>query len=402
VIFLVSSIWAGEARSYTSLLSARIVGGLASGLIEALGPTMVAEIFTDHQLARAMVVYVGALAAGASLGPIIAGAIAQGLGDWRWFQRIMSIAIAVNLVVSIIMLPETTHDRTSFSGPKTLDETSQTTGSDINDGTRGKMTGAIPETSPVPSTSPSQPLQDDYTQRSFSLQYVMLDWKAAAIACVEPLKFIIIPQVFATALIFGLTIGWFTVTAILTSIIYVYPPFLWDPLPVGLLNVGPLIGLSIGLPVGGGLADWLFNRNLRRNSSESNPASRLPALLPGALISPAGCVLIGYALQDPGNYVVFCVGWGMLSFGLTSSANVLLTYAIDCLPMRAAHIGTLVNVTKNTIGFAVSYGAVGWLQSSGPLKQFGTMAGVLWAAYLIVIPIYIFSNSLVRRTTSWA
>jgi hypothetical protein len=111
---------------------------------------------------------------------------------------------------------------------------------------------------------------------------------------------------------------------------------------------------------------------------------------------------MGFALRDPGNYIVVCVGWGMLCLGLTSSANVLLTYAVDCLPTRAAHIGALANVTKNSIGFAVSYGAVDWLRRMGPVNQFSTMAGILWGSYLLAIPIWVFSKALVRKTTAFA
>ncbi|KAJ3454124.1 hypothetical protein MRS44_018018 [Fusarium solani] len=99
VVFLAANIWSGEAQSYQSLRSARILGGMAGGMIEALAPTIVTETFPKRQLARAMVVYVGFLAIGAALGPIISGAVAQGLGEWRWFQRVMSIAVAVNLVL---------------------------------------------------------------------------------------------------------------------------------------------------------------------------------------------------------------------------------------------------------------------------------------------------------------
>ena len=58
-----------------------------------------------------MVVYVGFLAAGSSVGPIVAGAVADGLGSWQWFFRILAIAIALNLASSVAMLPETTADR---------------------------------------------------------------------------------------------------------------------------------------------------------------------------------------------------------------------------------------------------------------------------------------------------
>ncbi|KAM0267951.1 hypothetical protein ACHAPA_005550 [Fusarium lateritium] len=83
VVFIACNIWSGEATDYYSLRDSRIVGGLAGGLVEALGPTIVAETFPSHQLGRAMVVYVGFLAAGSSVGPLVAGAVGVGLGSKR-------------------------------------------------------------------------------------------------------------------------------------------------------------------------------------------------------------------------------------------------------------------------------------------------------------------------------
>jgi MFS family permease len=402
-VFLAANIWSGEAQSYQSLRSARILGGMAGGLIEALAPTIVAETFPKHQLARAMVVYVGFLAFGAALGPIISGAVAQRLGEWRWFQRVMSIAVAVNLVFSIIMLPETTHEGMDLSGGAVLEgQREEEEAKKTECKAEGIMVENTTSTAQISSPAEQPVLRMEYVRRSFSLHFVELNWKASLFSSFQPFKLVVLPQVLVTVVIFGLTIGWTAITSILISIIYAQPPFLWGPLSIGLLNIGPLVGITIGLPIGGALADMLFNRATRRSNGVTNPATRLPALLPGALLSPAGCVVMGFALRDPGNYIVVCVGWGMLCLGLTSSANVLLTYTVDCLPTRAAHVGALANVTKNSIGFAVSYGAVGWLRRMGPVNQFSTMAGILWGSYLLAIPLWVFSKTLMRNMMNFA
>jgi hypothetical protein len=49
------------------------------------------------------------------------------------------------------------------------------------------------------------------------------------------------------------------------------------------------------------------------------------------------------------------IGWAMLNMALTASANVMLTYAVDFYPWRAAHIGVVVNVIKNVVAFGVGY-----------------------------------------------
>jgi hypothetical protein len=234
--------------------------------------------------------------------------------------------------------------------------------------------------------------------RSFSLRYVEMDWEMALRNFYRPYQLIVLPHVLVTTLIFGLTIGWTVLVSIIVSLTYAQPPLLWGPLKVGLMAVGPLVGLLVGLPFGGAAADFLFNRAARCGNDVPNPRSRLPAMLMGALVSPAGCVLLGYALRAPSDWVPVAIGWAMLSIGLTSSANVLLTYAVDTVPSRASHIGTVVNLTKNCLAFGVSYTSVSWAEAMGSVGQFGLMAGVLWLAYLPVILVWIYSDNLVRMS----
>ncbi|KAL3475743.1 major facilitator superfamily domain-containing protein [Aspergillus californicus] len=338
VLFLVTNAWAAVATSYTSLRTARLLGGLAGGLIEALGPTIVAEVFPPHQLARAMVVYVGLLAAGSALGPIVAGAVAQTLGDWRWYQRIIAIAVAVNLVSCILMLPETTHD-------------------------------------------------------------ARMNWSKALVRTIQPVQLIAAPQVIVTVLVFGLTVGWSATISILVATVYAQPPMIWNSLHVGLMSAAPLIGLIIGLPIGGMLADFLSNRAAKSHSHD--PATRLPAVLLGALISPAGCLAVGYGLRDPQAWIKVSAGWAMLSLGLTGSANILLTHAVDCLPSRAGDVGALVNLIKNFLAFGVSYASIDWMQRMGPVRQFAIMAGLLWFAYLLILPVWLLRKTMLQMTTKF-
>ncbi|KIX09238.1 uncharacterized protein Z518_00317 [Rhinocladiella mackenziei CBS 650.93] len=403
-VFLASCIWSGEAGSYGSLKASRIVGGLGGGLIEALGPRIVVETFPERQLASAMVVYVGFLAAGSAVGPIVAGAVAQDLGNWRWYMRILSIAIFCNLLGAILMLPETTHEIQPNDEHIRPNKDSETPGGEPhddkeqNDQRIESVPGVGKETV---SYFRSHSLRKEYIDKSFSTQFVSLNWRTAMLLFIQPAELFLAPQVLLAILVFGLTIGWTVVTSILTASVYAAPPLLWSALSVGLLSIAPLVGIIIGLPIGGAFADILSGIARRRSGGEHNPATRLPVAILGALVSPAGCLLIGYGLKDPASeWFRVCAGWCMLSVGLTGSANVLLTYAVDCLPTRAGHIGVLINLTKNCLGFGVSYASITWMQTAGPVSQMATMAGILWGAYLLVIPMGLFSKTLMKKT-SW-
>ncbi|CAK7215097.1 hypothetical protein SBRCBS47491_002366 [Sporothrix bragantina] len=408
-LFLGACLWSGEATSFASLRASRLLGGLAGGLIEALGPHFVIETFPEHQLARAMVIYVGLLAGGSAVGPIVSGAIGYHLDSWRWFLRVLSIAIFCTLLSSLAMLPETTHDGPLVGLDGFLDDGDRATddelakyearaASQVETADTAKVDNAV-TTNNHAEAAPSS-LWQEYKERSWSLKYVRLQqWREAVRGLYQPLMLLMAPQVVVTVVVFGLTVGWTVVMSIVTASVYAQPPVLFNSLQVGLISIGPLLGLIVGLPIGGAFADWLANRSLRRHGGEHRPASRLPAAFLGGLVSPAGCVVFGYGMRDPAaHWAQVCVGWGMLCVGLTGSSNVLLTYAVDCLPTRAAHIGMLINLAKNLIGFGVSYASISWYESAGPVRQFGTMAGLLFAANLCIIPIAIYSKRVISKT----
>ncbi|KAH6950924.1 major facilitator superfamily domain-containing protein [Fusarium avenaceum] len=401
VLFIACNIWSAEAASYDSLRNSRILGGLAGGLVEALGPIIVAETFPSHQLARAMVVYVGFLAAGSAVGPLVAGAVGVGLGSWRWYLRILSIMTGANLIASILMLPETTHDLDELHVPEnaaldddnTVQKPSTTSIEDIR-------TPSLADT--TMESTPSINLGKEYMSRSFSSDYIPLRWKEMPLRLIQPLQLLSAPQVLVTVYVFGLTIGWTVIISIIISFVYASPPLLWNSRSIGLINISSLIGLLVGLPVGGYFADLLFIRSTRGRTREPDPRSRLPIIVLGALVSPSGCLILGYGLRHPDSWVMVCVGWCLLAFGLTGSANVLLTYSATSMPSRTGDIGVLVNVMKNCLAFSVSYASLPWMQAMGSVKQFAIMAALLWLGYFLAIPVWLWSKFLIRRSARYA
>lgn len=336
-----------------------------------------------------MVVYVAFLAAGSSIGPIVAGGIASGLNNWRWFFWVSSVAIGINIITCILMLPETTHAAEDYGVDASLSP------STVDPEKKGEDT--IEDNSTNEETPQSESLKTLWIERSFYTSPLYVKKRENPFKLfLAPFPLLLAPPVLLTTIVFGLTIGWTALTSVIVGNVFSAPPNLWPAYRVGLLSFGPLIGLSIGFPVGGGAADFLSKRAARRSGGEHDPRVRLPALIFGGLISPAGCLLIGYVLKNNLNPVWIAFGWGMLAFGLTGSANVLLTYAIDSFRPYAAHIGVLVNIVKNSLAFGVAYKSMSWFAEAGPAKQFGTMAGLSWVSYLLIIPLYFWSRGLVR------
>ena len=110
LLFLGGLVWSFEAPTIHSLLGARIVASFGAGSIEAIGPSIIADLFMERYFSTAMAIFALFLSGGSQVGPIIAGSIVADRG-WRWFFKVCTILNGVNLFFCIFFLPETTWRR---------------------------------------------------------------------------------------------------------------------------------------------------------------------------------------------------------------------------------------------------------------------------------------------------
>ena len=393
-VLMGANIWAATASSFGSLRAARFLGGVSGGVVEGLGPLVVTQMFPHHQLGRAMVVYVFAIAVGASLGPMFAGIIALHLRSWRRFFEISAILLGANLFSCVLMLPET--GNAMSSGPltqSTITTTPGTTELDKND--------AEPVMEHFEAGTPSADdvsLWKTWVERSFLPHKFVVFQKQWYIVWLQPFLLLLAPEVLTTVLLWAASIGWILVSSIISSVSYQQPPHLWNSQQVGLLNVGPFVGLILGFPLGGQAADRLVSKATAAGGTRQ-PRVRLALLIPGAIVSPVGCLLMGFTLQYDWAWIGYAAGYGMLAFGITSSCNILLTYSIELYSSRAAHIGIIVHMVKYFLSFGMTFGAVDWFMAKGPASQFGTMAAVLWVINFLPVLLYAFSARIFRHSS---
>jgi MFS family permease len=385
----VCNILGATAKSSKSLLASRIIGGLGGGVVETLGPEIISQLFPEHQMARAMIIYTVCLASGASVGPLIAGFISTGTGTWRWFIWVIVIASCINFICMFFMMPETT--------PRTLQDQRQPQESASMTGESGKeevppaATVEAVENVSLDDQDSEVSYFDVWRARSF---YWNLDdinpTKNWFVLLIQPLRMLSAPAPLATVFIFGVTVACAIVMSIVFSTVYSTPPYLWRTSSVGLLAFGPISGLIIGMPLGGLLTDYLYKRTMRRNPEKPTFEIRLLPVIAAGIISPSGVLLAGMSLQHHLHWIWPVIGSAMLMFGISVGANPLFTYAVDVYPEHVAETATLINAMRNCLGAGLSFVTVQWYSKEGGARQFGTLAGILWALYLLVIPLYIF------------
>jgi MFS family permease len=220
VVFLAANIWAARAASYSSLLGSRFVGGLFGGIVEALGPAMVTELFPEDELARAMVVYIGFLAGGSAIGPVFAGLLGSGTGDWRWYFGFLSIMVAANFVCCILMLPETTTHGDVFHAEQSHQVSS-------NEAKTHEVEVVEHPGSGSSSQCGSESMLTTWKRRSFFLRLPDIQPEANwFVLLVQPFTMLPVPIVLLTIIIFGMTIGWTVAISIAVANVFQQPPML--------------------------------------------------------------------------------------------------------------------------------------------------------------------------------
>jgi EmrB/QacA subfamily drug resistance transporter len=106
--FTLASALCGSAPSATALIAARVLQGMAGGLLAPMAQTMVARIAGRH-VARVMGFMVVPILVGPILGPVLAGVILQH-ASWRWIFFInLPIGLASTALAAWI-LPNDTHE----------------------------------------------------------------------------------------------------------------------------------------------------------------------------------------------------------------------------------------------------------------------------------------------------
>lgn len=120
----------------------------------------------------------------------------------------------------------------------------------------------------------------------------------------------------------------------------------------------------------------------------------------------------GCGIQHLDSWAVPWIGYGFLTFGLSSIPSIVMTYgiapkiilvnsAIDCYYLVAFEALLVICGLKNIFSFGFSYGVVGWIQDSGYQGAFGEMVAIQTGVMLLAIPLWFWGKKLRHRSSSW-
>lgn len=387
--------WGGAATTFESLLWSNIIAAFAGSSTEALGASIVNDLYFLHERGAKMGVYMNFICGGNTLGPLVCGFIVTGL-SWRWHKWISVILTGINFVTVLLFVPETRYYRDENQNaaeaenapivPSSGEDGNLSADSEKAANAAAKADGSAGQPSTVPKKT--------WVQELSLWSGVPADTNIFKMF-VRPLPMFVYPCIIYSFLGYAISLVLTVAINVLNPFVLQAPPYNWSPMINGLINIPGLIGNIAGSYAGGWLVDVFCDWRTRRNNGVFQPENRLHLCILPMLITGAGCVLFGYGVERMLHWTSLFFAYGMVSFALTAIPTITMAYVSDCvLPVNADAL-MLVNGTflpefpisrnsaksvmtgsKNIVAFGFLYGLVPWWTQAGPINCFGAQAGI--------------------------
>ncbi|KIW18725.1 hypothetical protein PV08_03014 [Exophiala spinifera] len=390
VLLVASSCWGAAAKSYGSLLAARIFQGLGMGSFFALAGTIsINDVFFVHERGLRVGLWNSAVIASVNLAPVISSHIIVNLG-WPWAFWILAISFGVLLVAVTLFFPETSYSRSVIEGENLVL---------VDHGHRTSITGSnIPEKVPhQDSTAPYQQdrelQQGDSEQLNGSLTLSSLLHPCPAPlgsfvdflkAVATPLLLLRHPATIWACVMWSVTFTWVIIQGAVASQIFAYPPYNMTPTAVGnLIGIAPLIGSLLGTLIGGPLCDVAAVQLSSRNGGIYEPEFRLCAILVGGVVPfVVGAYGLGAAVAGGLSPATCGFFLAAINFAVGTSCTGIVAYSNDVFGEDAGEVFGLAMVVKSAFAFGLTFMFNDYYANHGPKVFFYTWGSLTVGALL--------------------
>ncbi|KAG9942010.1 MFS general substrate transporter, partial [Aureobasidium melanogenum] len=398
IITMASCIWRARASSYNSFLGASILCGIGASPGETPGPIIIADISFLHERGRWMGLYQWSFWSGLMIGPILAGVTSQDYG-WQSFWWVTTAISAFTIVWIMFFLPETKWDRRASSIPSGEVPTPTSDSSMKEDTMKTEKLDGIEHTH---SAAPynDDPFEERISGKPSKTQMLpLVGWKAhepVLEALILPFKLARFPIVLWGALQFMLSASCYLMINLIQSQALGAPPYNFSPANVGYTNLAFFVGVCISLLTAGPLSDWVSQRATIRNNGVREPEMRLPALLPFAICTIIGSVILSVGFQDGWPWeVVVIVGFTLIGIQVAAVSGIAITYVVDCYKPAAGEFLVCATVFKNVWGYGMSKFLNDWIVQIGYVGPLMTIAALSLGCMLFgAVPLYFYGKKL--------
>lgn len=156
----------------------------------------------------------------------------------------------------------------------------------------------------------------------------------------------------------------------------------------------PIVAAIAAYTLGHWLHDQLTHYYTQKHKGRFAPESRLIIVWCALPFMLSGLILVGFALEQQYHYMLVALGWGFYTFGVIVNSVSINIYLLNSYPEASREVGALVNLSRVTGGFIISYFQVQWVTKVGAEAAFGTQAAICVAVLPIIVVLQIFGKRL--------
>jgi multidrug resistance protein len=352
--FLVWNIACGFSNSKGILVAARLLAGFGASAIYALGGGVLGDVWRPEQRGRSLGLYMLIPLLGAAAGPILGAFIVEGT-TWRWIFWSTSILQGVMILGSLPFFSET-------HAPTILRKKAEHL---------RKITG-----------DPRYYTGEDVLALGRSVSWVLMR------SLSRPMRLLLFhPIVQIQACLSAFSYG--ILYLVLSTFSDLYTRQYHESISVsGLHYIAICLGEVAGAEIGGPLMDYIYNRMKHRADGVSIPEFRVPLMIPGAILTPVGLFIYGWAAERHVHWIVVDVGAAMLSFGMQIGGQAMQAYVIDTYPNHTSSASAASQFLRSMTAFGfplfapTMYAALGYGWGNSLLAFFAI--GIMIPAPLLV------------------
>lgn len=350
LVYLFFNLGCGLAKTRGQMIAFRFLSGFGGSAPLAIGGGVLADLFTAEQRGRALSMYSLAPLLGPAVGPIAGAFIAQNT-TWRWVFYSTTIADGVIQVAGLFFLRETFAPvLLTWKRDRLRKETGNNALYTAFDEARA---GGVWHTLRI----------------AFSRPFVMLGSQ-------------IIIQVLALYMMYLYGIMYLVLATF---------PTLWTEIYherqgiAGLNYISLGVGLTLGSQILAPLQDRIYAYLKRRyNVSVGRPEFRVPIMIPGALLVPAGLLIFGWTAEYHTHWIGPNIGAALMTSGVIVGFQCIQGYLVDTYSRYAASAVGATTVLRSIAGFGFPlfapdlYSSLGYGKGNTVLAAVGILIG--WPA----------------------
>ncbi|KAG1724530.1 MFS polyamine transporter [Suillus lakei] len=317
--YLVWNIGCGFAQTESQLLAFRFLAGLGGSAPMSIGSGVVGDCWRPDERGQALAIYSLAPLLGPVVGPITGAWIAE-RSTWRWVFWSTSIVDAAIQIVGLFLLQET-------YAPLLLERKAERIRRSMDDEKASyKEIRTVFECQDrswrtIMTTSLSRPFELFFREPIVQLFGVYM------------------------AYLYG------TLYLFLTTIPSIFQGVYQQSVGIAGLHY---IALGIGMTGASQLNAKAMDKvyvHFRSKHGVGKPEFRLPALIPGSLLLPIGCLIVGWTSEAHTHWMAPDIGIMLVGAGIILNFQCITAYVVDCFTLYAASAIAAIICLRSLAGF---------------------------------------------------